>query len=106
VYAYTGSPRIYSAGEHFRIERYVRPYAVDPLDDGTSGTLFVFPFDHETVPAPVARQEIAAALDAIEPGTLLFLVNIGRLRTGASPDAAGPRSPCSSPPRRRRSSAS
>ena len=84
VYAYTRSPRIYSAGEHFRIDRYVRPYAVDPLDDGTSGTLFVFPFDHETVPAPVARQEIAAALDAIEPGTLLFLVNIGRLRTGGA----------------------
>ena len=84
MYAYTRSPRIYSAGEHFRIDRYVRPYAVDPLDDGTPGTLFVFPFDHETVPAPVARQEIAAALDAIEPGTLLFLANIGRLRTGGA----------------------
>ena len=38
VYAYTKSPRIYSAGEnageHFRIEMYVRPYAVDPLADG------------------------------------------------------------------------
>ena len=102
VYAYTKSPRIYSAGknagEHFRIEMYVRPYAVDPLEDGavhpladgapyplaggTPGTLFVFPFDHDTVPAAVAVREIAAALDTIEPGTLLFLRNISRLRAG------------------------
>jgi hypothetical protein len=81
VYAYTRSPRIYSAGEHFRIERYVRPHVVDPLEDGTAGTLFVFPFDHETVPAAVAVREIAAALDAIEPGTLLFLANITCLRS-------------------------
>ena len=102
VYAYTKSPRIYSAGnnagEHFRIEMYVRPYAVDPLAggavhpladgapyplaDGTPGTLFVFPFDHDTVPAAVAVREIAAALNTIEPGTLLFLRNISRLRAG------------------------
>jgi hypothetical protein len=93
VYAYTKSPRIHSAGknagEHFRIEMYVRPYAVDPpadgavhLADGTGGTLFVFPFDHDTVPAAVAAGEIAAALNTIEPGTLLFLRNISRLRAG------------------------
>ena len=29
VYAYTRSPRIYSGGEAFRIENFVRPYAVD-----------------------------------------------------------------------------
>ena len=31
VYAYTKSPRIYSGGEHFGIENYVRPLAVDQL---------------------------------------------------------------------------
>ena len=82
VYAYTRSPRIHSAGEHFRIEMYVRPYAVDPLDDDPAGTLFVFPFDHDSVPAADAVREIAAALNTIEPGTLLFLRNIGRLRAG------------------------
>ena len=89
VYAYTRSPRVYSGDEHFRIEMYVRPYAVDPLDDGavhpladgTGGTLFVFPFDHETVPAAVAVREIAAALSTLEPGTLLFLRNSSCLRT-------------------------
>src|SRR5215471_211873 len=32
VYAYTKSPRIYSEGERFRIENYVRPFPVDPVD--------------------------------------------------------------------------
>ena len=30
VYAYTRTPRVYSGGEHFRIDMYVRPSAVDP----------------------------------------------------------------------------
>ena len=33
VYAYTNSPRIHSSDEHFRIEKYVRPYLVEPLDE-------------------------------------------------------------------------
>jgi hypothetical protein len=75
VYAYTTSPRIYSGDESFRIENYVRPYPIEPRDE--PGTLFVFPFDD-----PDAQPEIAAALAAIEPSTLLFLSNIKRLRTG------------------------
>jgi hypothetical protein len=80
VYAYTKTPRVYSSGEHFRIEMYVRPYSVDPLDEPASGTLFVFPFDHDTVSAAMAVLEISAALNAIQPRILLFLANIGRLR--------------------------
>ena len=80
VYAYTGTPRIYSAGEHFRIENYVRPFPVPPLDEAATGTLFVFPFDHDTVSAPVAVREIAAALNALAPAIVLFLTNIERLR--------------------------
>ena len=78
VYAYTKIPRVYSGGEHFRIENYVRPFPVEPLP--VAGTLFVFPFDHDTVPAPVAVREIAAALNALQPRILLFLRNIERLR--------------------------
>jgi len=78
VYAYTKSPRVYSGGEHFRIESYVRPFGVEPLG-ALPGTLFVFPFDLETVPAATAVREIGAALGAISPGTLLFLRNIARL---------------------------
>jgi hypothetical protein len=87
VYAYTRSPQIHSGDEHFRIENYVRPFAAQPVagPDG-DGTLFVFPFDHDTVPAAVAAAEIAAALAAIQPRVLLFLRSIVRLRldgTGA-----------------------
>ncbi len=82
VYAYTRSPRIHSSDEHFRIENYVRPVAVEPLP--VAGTLFVFPFDHDTVPAADAVREIAAALSALAPRVLLFLENVERLRVGGA----------------------
>ena len=56
VYAYTRSPRVYSGDEHFGIESYVRPLPVEPLAPPSAGTLFVFPFDHDTVPAAVAAR--------------------------------------------------
>ena len=87
VYAYTRTPRIYSGGEAFRIENFVRPYTVNPTAEPAAETLFVFPFDHDTVPAEVATREIAAALGALQPRILLFLRNIERLRTGG-PSAA------------------
>ena len=87
VYAYTRSPRVHSAGEHFRIENYVRPFPVEAL--ASAGTLFAFPFDHDTVPAAVAVREIAAALTVIQPRILLFLRSIGRLRVRG---AGGPES--------------
>ena len=82
VYAYTRSPHIHSGGEHFRIEMYVRPYPAESLRGDTAGTVFVFPFDHGAVPAPVAVREISAALNGIEPGTLLFLRHTTRLGVG------------------------
>jgi hypothetical protein len=81
VYAYTDSPRIHSGAENFRIEKYVRPYSVDQLDEPAEGTVFVFPFDRPEVPAAVAVQEISAALRAIGLETLLFLRNIERVRS-------------------------
>ena len=84
VYAYTRTPQVHSGAEHFRIEHYVRPAGVGPAADPVGGdspeTLFVFPFDHDTVPAATAAAEISAALGRIEPATLLFLRNITRLR--------------------------
>ena len=82
VYAYTRSPHIYSGDEHFRIENYVRPHATAPRPG--DGTLFVFPFDHDDVPAAAAAGEISAALAALEPGILLFLASITRLRVGGA----------------------
>jgi hypothetical protein len=97
VYAYTRTPSIHSGDEHFRIENYVRPAAeaggfggvVPPgasraSTGSAAGTLFVFPFDHDAVPAEVAAREIGAALGALQPRILLFLRNIRRLRLGDS----------------------
>ena len=81
VYAYTNTPRIYSSDEHFRIEKYVRPYSVQPLDEPAAGTLFVFPFDRAEVSATVAVQEISAALSDLDVDTLLFLRSIERVRS-------------------------
>ncbi len=80
VYAYTRSPHIYSGGEFFRIENYVRPFAVDPIDGIGSQTLFVFPFDRDEPSAAVAVEEISSALGEIALRTLLFLMNIERVR--------------------------
>jgi len=127
VYAYTNSPRIYSAGkggagkgsagkgsagepstgEQFRIENYVRPFAAEPLAESDAddlGTLFVFPFDMASVPVATAVAEISAALSALEPETLLFLRNIERLRVrgvGVT-DAMLERSAVTNGPSRRR----
>ena len=88
VYAYTRTPRVHSGAEHFRIDHYVRPAAVDPEVDSVAAdcpqTLFVFPFDHDTVPAATAEAEISAALNRTEPATLLFLRNITRLRASGA----------------------
>jgi hypothetical protein len=82
VYAYTRTPQVHSGDEHFRIENYVRPFAAEPVP--VEETLFVFPFDHDTVPAEVAAAEIAAALAALQPRVLLFLRSIGRMRAGGT----------------------
>jgi hypothetical protein len=82
VYAYTKNPQVHSGGEHFRISSFVRPVAVPPR--ASAGTLFVFPFDHDSVSAATAVREIAAALTAIKPRTLLFLTSIGRLRVSGT----------------------
>ena len=80
VYAYTRTPAVHSGAEHFRIDHYVRPAAVDPAGADPADTLFVFPFDHETVTAGTAVAEISAALNRTEPAILLFLRNVTRLR--------------------------
>jgi hypothetical protein len=83
VYAYTATPRVHSGAEHFQIDHYVRPSPAEPPGnpaEDSPDTLFIFPFDHDVVPAATAVGEISAALNRIEPATLLFLRNITRLR--------------------------
>ncbi len=49
VYAYTRTPQVHSGAEHFRIDHYVRPAAVDPADPGPAGTRRI-PADPVRVP--------------------------------------------------------
>jgi hypothetical protein len=77
VYAYTTTPEIHSGDESFRVENYVRPYAVQWRDIGDSWTtLFAFPFNKEDVEPAIACREISTRLCKLSARTLLFLRKI------------------------------
>ena len=85
VYAYTNSPSVFSGEEHFLIQKYVRPSSAPWPADSGPGTLFVFPFDRDEVPARTAHREISAKLSSIDAHILLFLRGIERISaTGPS----------------------
>jgi hypothetical protein len=86
VYAYTRTPQIHNREEHFRIERYVRPYGIEPVPGRPAEeTLFIFPFDQDEPSAGQAAAEISAALSRLDLTALLFLRHIERVRIlGAS----------------------
>lgn len=80
VYAYTATPEVHSGGEGFRIENYVRPYAVTSKPAGNSWTtLFVFPFNTEKITPETACKEIGARLCNLSARTLLFLRRINEI---------------------------
>lgn len=77
VYAYTSTPEVHSGDESFRIENYVRPYAAEPRTVVNSWTtLFVFPFNADTVDPETACREINGRLRNLSARTLLFLRKI------------------------------
>jgi hypothetical protein len=80
VYAYTVSPEVHSGGEGFKINNYVRPFAVTsrPADDSWP-TLFVFPFDTAEISPETACEEIGARLRNLSARTLLFLRKINEI---------------------------
>jgi hypothetical protein len=80
VYAYTATPEVHSGGEGFRIENYVRPYAVTSKPAGNSWiTLFVFPFNTEEIAPDTACKEIGARLRNLNARTLMFLRKINEI---------------------------
>ena len=89
VYAYTRTPEVHSAHEHFRIKSYVRPCETDQIELARNETRFIFPFDHAEVAPTKAMEEIAKALNDLELGTLLFLRNIQRIRVRGEAGAEG-----------------
>lgn len=83
VYAYTSTPEVHSGHESFRIENYVRPFAVHPRDIGDSWpTLFAFPFNKEDVEPEKACREISGRLRKLSARTLLFLRSIKEIEYG------------------------
>ena len=80
VYAYTRTPEIHSGDESFKIENYVRPYAIEKrnMDDSWT-TLFVFPFNKEEVEPATACREISTRLRKLSARTLLFLRKINKI---------------------------
>ena len=89
VYAYTATPEIHSGGEGFRIENYVRPYAVSLKPAGNSWTtLFVFPFNTDEICPETACKEIAGRLCNLRARTLLFLRRVGEIEYKL-PDSEG-----------------
>ena len=82
VYAYTDTPEIHSGDESFRIEHYVRPFAVNPRTiQKPWTTLFIFRFDnHDKITQQTAFCEIDECLLSLSVRTLLFLKKIKQIR--------------------------
>lgn len=77
VYAYTSTPEVHSGDESFKIDNYVRPFHVQPKKAGDSWTtLFIFPFNLESIDQETACREIGSRLRHLSARTLLFLRKI------------------------------
>lgn len=80
VYAYTTSPEIHSGQEHFRIENFVRPFKIDPIEpESPWTTLFILKFNNEEISQADAYSKIADRLKNLEAQTLLFLRSIKQI---------------------------
>lgn len=75
VYSFTRSPSIHSGDEHFTIENYEQPRAIQCRSSGL-GTLFVFPFDHQERQRKESYNEISMRLQELDVRTVLFLKHI------------------------------
>ena len=75
VYSFTRLPSIHSGDEHFTIENYEQPRAIQSKTSKL-GTLFVFPFDHQIRQPDESFAEIAERLQELDVRTVLFLNHI------------------------------
>lgn len=87
VYAYSFFPEIHSENEHFKIERFVEPHAIEAIT--SKDTLIVLPFDQpenrpewafrDNINADSAVSEISLAISKLDIRTLLFLQHIEKI---------------------------
>ncbi|AKB85358.1 sacsin N-terminal ATP-binding-like domain-containing protein [Methanococcoides methylutens] len=80
VYAYTKSPEVYSGDYCFCINNYVHPHLIDQRYDVKSDqTLFIIPFNNDTIDSNESYLEIKSKLTNLGLRTLLFLKNIDEI---------------------------
>ena len=81
VYAYTDSPIVHSGSNHFKINRYVHPVEVAPIELADEETRIILPFRKDD---NSAFEEILKALKRLGTRTLLFLRQIEAIEWSAS----------------------
>ena len=82
VYVYTDQPEIHSGlkdfAVDFKINNYVQPTSVQPINRNPDETVFIFPF--KSGEEDKSYKEISEALENLESRTLLFLHEIEEIR--------------------------
>jgi hypothetical protein len=86
VYAFTDRPEIHSAGEHFRIENFVWPIAIEPSEMHPEETVFILPISGNDVSA---FADITEGLRRLGPRALLFLRHIEEIAWSVVGGASG-----------------
>lgn len=86
VYAFTDRPEIHSGDEHFTVENFVWPTAVEPCETQAGETVFILPFRRDDADAV---GEIAAGLQRLGPRVLLFLREIDEISWSVKDGASG-----------------
>ncbi len=87
VYAYTPRPEVHSGHEAFTIENFVSPKPAPAIERNPDETIIVLPLEPAT--AADDGREIAAGLQNLGPGTLLFLREIEEIEWSVEGGASG-----------------
>ena len=80
VFAYTMSPHIYDDNFNFKLENYIVPKEIEPLNGqrALGETIFYFPFNHSSKSPEDAYTEIEDKLDSLFQH-ILFLTNLQKI---------------------------
>ncbi len=86
VYAFTDRPEIHSGQEHFAVESYVWPKAVEELDIPPEETQIIIPFRDSS---SCSKEEVVQGLRRLGPRTLLFLREIEEISWSVASGPSG-----------------
>lgn len=81
VYAFSDSPSVHSGEAHFKIERFVRPHALDPIGVAQGWTHIRLPFDKQRGPkSDDCVEDIRRGVAHLDDSSLLFLRSVRLIR--------------------------